>query len=125
VKVLILKNVYLKNIKSLNFLCRNNSANIATGYGLNDRGFGIQFSVDRIGSSPQRPDYFGALSGILSNAYLRTFSPGVKRSGHVAGHSTPYITEAQNVCVELYLHIYLKSSWHHIIKHKSISCAMT
>jgi hypothetical protein len=55
---------------------------IATGYGLDDRGVGIQVPVgSRIFSSPSRRDRLWGPPNLLSNGY-----PGVKRMGREADH---------------------------------------
>jgi hypothetical protein len=49
---------------------RNSTVSIAIGYGLDDRGVGVQFPVgSRIFSSPRRPDRLWGPPSLLSNGY--------------------------------------------------------
>jgi hypothetical protein len=68
----------------------DSAVGIATGYGLDDRGFGVRVPVgSRIFSSPCRPDRLWALGSPLSNAYRELSPCGVKRLGREADHSPP------------------------------------
>jgi hypothetical protein len=60
---------------------RVNVVGIATGYGLDDREFGVRvLAGSRIFSSPRRSDQFCGPPGLLSNGYRRVF-PGGKAAG--------------------------------------------
>jgi hypothetical protein len=52
------------------FRSRDRAVGIATGYGLDDQGVGVQVTVgSRIFSSPRRPDRLWGPSSLLSNGY--------------------------------------------------------
>jgi hypothetical protein len=73
---------------------------IATGYGLDDRGFGVRVPVgSRMFSSPRRPDRPWSPPNILSNRYRGALSPWVKRQVCEAGHSPPTSAEAKKMCI--------------------------
>jgi hypothetical protein len=72
-------------------LRRDSIVGIATGYGLDDRGVGIRVPVEsRIFSTLRRPDQlWGWVPGALS--------PGVKRQGREADHSSPTSAEVKGI----------------------------
>jgi hypothetical protein len=56
---------------------RDNAVGIATGYRLDDRGFGVQVPVVlRIFSSPRSPDRIWGAPALLSNGYRGFFLRG-------------------------------------------------
>jgi hypothetical protein len=58
---------------------RDSSVGIATGYGLDDRGFGVGVPVwTRIFTPPFRPDWLWSPSSLLSNRHRGPFPWGVK-----------------------------------------------
>jgi hypothetical protein len=68
---------------------------IATGYGLDDRGVGVQVLVGlRIFSSPRRLDWLRYTQPPIQWV-PRALSPGVKRSGREADHSPPTSAEVK------------------------------
>jgi hypothetical protein len=68
---------------------RSSVAGIATVYGLDDLGVGVQVPVgSRIFPSPSRPDPLWGPPNLLPNGY-GALSPGVKRPGCEADHSLP------------------------------------
>jgi hypothetical protein len=85
----------MKNISLLQmYICilgsRDSVVSIATGYGLDDGRVRVQVPVgSTIFSSPRRLDRLWGPSSLLSNGYLGALSPGVKRPGGEADHSTP------------------------------------
>jgi hypothetical protein len=61
---------------------RDSAVGIATGYGLDDRGIGIQVPAEsRIFSSPRRPDRLWDPPNLLSNGYLQLFPRGLSGRG--------------------------------------------
>jgi hypothetical protein len=75
--------LYRSNIRS-----RDSVVGIATGYGLDDRGVGVQFPVGvRIFISPRRPDRLWGPPNLPSNGLPGTLSLGVRRPGREADHS--------------------------------------
>jgi hypothetical protein len=55
---------------------------IATGYGLDDLGFGVLVPEEsRIFSSPQRPDGLWGTASLPSNGYGELFPPGYSGRG--------------------------------------------
>jgi hypothetical protein len=56
---------------------QDSAVDIATGYGLDDRGVGIRVPVgSRIFSPPRRPDRLWDLPRLLSNGYRGLFAQG-------------------------------------------------
>jgi hypothetical protein len=56
---------------------RDRSVDIATGYGLDDRGVGVRVPEDsRIFSSPRRPDWLWGSPKLLYNGYQAHFPEG-------------------------------------------------
>jgi hypothetical protein len=79
---------------------RDSVVGIATGYALEDRGFGVRVPVgSRIFSSPRRPDRFWGPRDLLSNGYCGFFPPGVKRPGREADHSPPASVEVKKIWI--------------------------
>jgi hypothetical protein len=73
---------------------------IATGYGLDDRGIGVQVPVgSTIFSSPRCPDRFWDPPNFLSIGYRRLFTRGVKRSEREADHSPPASAEVKKMWI--------------------------
>jgi hypothetical protein len=67
--------VYLKLLWGIR--SRDSAVGIATGYGLNDRGFGVRVPIgSRVFSSPRRPDRLWGSPNLLSNGYLGRFPRG-------------------------------------------------
>jgi hypothetical protein len=70
---------------------------IATGYGLDGRGVGVQVPVgSRIFSSPRCPDRLWGSTNLLSNGYGGTF-PEIKRPGREADNSFPASAEVKKM----------------------------
>jgi hypothetical protein len=81
----------------LSFTNSMSSVGIATGYGLDHRGVGVRVPVEaRILSSLRRPDRFWGLS---SRYRGRVLSPGVKRPGGEADHSSPTSAEVNKTWI--------------------------
>jgi hypothetical protein len=67
---------------SLYLYHRDSVVGIATGYRLDDRGFGVRVPVrSRIFSSPRRPDRLWGPPSLLSNGYRGALSSGGKAAG--------------------------------------------
>jgi hypothetical protein len=82
------------------FRSRDSAVGIATGYGLDDRGVGVQVPVGvRIFSSSLRPGRLWGPSSLLSNVYRETLYPGVKRPGREDDHSPPTSTEVKKMWI--------------------------
>jgi hypothetical protein len=64
-------------------------------YGLDGRGL-IPDKGKRILSTPQRPYRLRGPSSLLFNGYWGAVSPGVKRPGRGADHSSPSSAEVKN-----------------------------
>jgi hypothetical protein len=61
---------------------RDSVVGIANGYGLEDRGAGVQVLLgSRIFSSPRRPNRLWGPPNLLSNGYRGPLSPGGKAAG--------------------------------------------
>jgi hypothetical protein len=59
---------------TFNKVNRNSAVGIATGYGLDDRGFRVRVPLaSRIFTSPWRPDRLWGPRNLLSNGYRRLF----------------------------------------------------
>jgi hypothetical protein len=72
---------------------KDSIVDIATGYGLDDQGVGVQVPVgSRIFSSPCRPDRLWGPPSLLSNGYQ-----GVNWQGHEADHSPPTNAEVKKM----------------------------
>jgi hypothetical protein len=68
---------------------------MATGYGLDDRGVGVRVPVgSRIFSSPRRPDRLWGPSSLLSNRYQVVNQPGRE-----ADHSPPTSAEVKKMWI--------------------------
>jgi hypothetical protein len=73
---------------------------IATAYGLDDRGVGVQVPVgSRMFSSQLRPDQLWGPPSFLSNMYRGALSPGVKRPGRKANNSLPTSAEVKKMWI--------------------------
>jgi hypothetical protein len=74
---------------------------IATGYGLDDRGVGVQVPVGvRIFTSPCRPDRLCGSPNFLSNGYRGgALSQQIKRPGREADHSPPTSAEFKKIWI--------------------------
>jgi hypothetical protein len=87
----------LQRLNNVNFIIctfHHSVVSIPTGYGLNDRGFGVQVPVgSRIFSSSRRPDRLWGPLNLLSNGYRGALSPGVMRPGREPDHSPPSSAE--------------------------------
>jgi hypothetical protein len=78
---------------------RDSAVGIATGYGLDDRGFGVRVPVgSTIFSSARHPDRLWGPPSLLYNGY-RGLSPGVKRPGLQADHSPPASAEVKKMWI--------------------------
>jgi hypothetical protein len=78
---------------------RDSAVCIATSYGLDDRGVGVQVPVGaRIFTSPCRPDRFWGSPNLLSNGHCG-LSPGVKRSGRESDHSPPASAQVKKMWI--------------------------
>jgi hypothetical protein len=76
---------------------RDSTVNIATNYGLDDRGVG-----DRVPVGSQRPDRLWVPPSLLSNGYGAALSWGVKRPGREADHSPPTSAEFKKTWIYIY-----------------------
>jgi hypothetical protein len=82
-------------------------AGIATGYGLNDQGFGVRVPVGaRIFSSPHRPHRLWGPTSLLYNGYSGSLSPRVKRLGREADNSPPTCVEVKKTWVYTFTSLY-------------------
>jgi hypothetical protein len=73
---------------------------IATGYGLDDRGFGVKVPVGvRIFSSPRRPARLSGPPNLPSNGYRGALSLGLTRPGRQADHSPPSSAEVKKMWI--------------------------
>jgi hypothetical protein len=64
------ENYTVKNFTVYIFICQEIAVSIATGYGLDDQGVGVQVPVgSRIFSSPLRPDLLWGPPNLLPNEY--------------------------------------------------------
>jgi hypothetical protein len=78
---------------------RDSTVGIATGYGLDGQGVGVQVPVgSRIFSSPRRPDRFWGPFNLLSNGYWELFPRG-KMAGREANHSPPASAEVKKMWI--------------------------
>jgi hypothetical protein len=74
---------------------RDGVVGIATSYGLDDRGVGVQVPVGvRIFTSPRRPDRLWGSPNLLCNGYW-----GVKRPGREADHSPPTTAKVKKMWI--------------------------
>jgi hypothetical protein len=69
--------VFKRRVSVSNFI-ENNAVDIATGYGVDDRGIGVPVPVEaRIFTSPRRPDrLWGGPPRLLLNGYRELFPWG-------------------------------------------------
>jgi hypothetical protein len=81
-------------------MTRDSAVGIATGYGLENQGVGVQVLVgERIFTPPRRPDRLWSPPSLLSKGYRGARSPEVKRPGREADHSPPINTEAKKMWI--------------------------
>jgi hypothetical protein len=79
---------------------QDSSIGIATGYRLDDWGFGVRVPVEsRIFSSSHRPDRLWGPSNFLSKRVPGSLSPGVKLLRREADHSPPPSAEVKKVLI--------------------------
>jgi hypothetical protein len=80
---------------------RDSAVGMATGYGLDDQGFGIRVPVEAKTVIPQRrPDRLWGPSSLISNGYKgEGLSQGVKRLGREAHHSSPTSAEVKKTWI--------------------------
>jgi hypothetical protein len=100
IKISVLFGFFTSNVAVI--LSRVSAVGIATGYGLDDRGVGVQVPVgSNIFSSPRRPDHLWVPPSLLSksNGYRGGFCPGVKRPGREADHSPPTSAEVKKTWI--------------------------
>jgi hypothetical protein len=75
------------------------TVDIATGYGLDDRGVGVRVPVgSRIFSSPRRPDRLWAHPASYTMG-SGGFAPGAKRQGREADHSLSTNAEVKKMWI--------------------------
>jgi hypothetical protein len=73
---------------------------IASGYGLNEGGFGVQVPVgSRIFSSPHHPDRLWGPPNLIFNGYQGLFPPGANKPGREADHSPPASDEVEKILI--------------------------
>jgi hypothetical protein len=99
IKILFL----LKNVLSTSGLCLrslDSSVGIATGYGLDDIGFGVWVPEgSRIFSSPRRPDWLWGSTQPPIQCVPWALSPEVKQQGCEADHSPPSCAEVKSMWI--------------------------
>jgi hypothetical protein len=72
----------------------------STSYELNDQGVGVRVPVGaRTFTSPCCPEWLWGPPSLLSNGYRGALSPGVKRPGREADHSSPTSAEVNKTWV--------------------------
>jgi hypothetical protein len=92
-----LQEVYFYIYIYFNIRSRDSSFDIATGYGLDDRGVRVRVPVgSRIFSSPRRPDRLWVNPTSYPMGTGGSF-PGVKRPGREADHSPPASAEVKKI----------------------------
>jgi hypothetical protein len=79
---------------------RDSVVGIATGYGLDDIGFGVRVPVEsRNFFSPRRPDRLWGPFNLLYKGYLGLFPRGVKLPEREAYHSPPASAEIKKMWI--------------------------
>jgi hypothetical protein len=96
---------YIKNQLNLSYMyldmfrSQDSVVGMATGYGMDDRGVGVQVPVgSRIFSSPHHPSWLWGPLNLLSNGY-QDLSPRIKWPGHEADHSPPANAEVKKMWI--------------------------
>jgi hypothetical protein len=81
-------------------MSRDSAVDIATGYGLDDRGVGVRVPVEsRILSSPRRPDRLWSSTQPPIQWLPGVPSPGVKRQGSEVDNSPPASAEVKKIWI--------------------------
>jgi hypothetical protein len=79
---------------------QDSAVGIATGYGLDDREFGVRVPVgSRIFTSQRHSDLLRGPLNLLYNGYLGGFSPEVKRPRSETNHSPPTSAEVKKIWI--------------------------
>jgi hypothetical protein len=92
------------------YVSRDSSVGIATGYGLDDRGVGVE---SKFFFSPHRPD---RLWGLLKSPIQ--WVPGVKRPGREADHSAQTSAEVEKMWIYTSTSPYAFMAYCLLVKHR-------